>query len=126
MKVSKNKIFIVEDNTANLELFLDVLSSANYNCIHTTHGKNVLEIVQKEKPKLILLDIQLPDMDGLTILKSLKSMDDTKNIKVIALTAFAMKGDKEKFLSQGFDGYISKPIKIKEFLEQINNIFNNL
>lgn len=121
MKVSNNKILIVEDNTANLELFLDVLSSANYNCIHTTHGNDVLEIAKKEIPRLILLDIQLPDMDGLTILKLLKSNDDTKNIKVIALTAFAMKGDKEKFLSQGFDGYISKPIKIKEFLKQIND-----
>lgn len=120
MKVSNNKILIVEDNIANLELFLDVLSSANYSCIYTTNGKDVLEIAKKEIPRLILLDIQLPDMDGLTILKSLKSNDDTKNIKIVALTAFAMKGDKEKFLSQGFDGYISKPIKIKEFLKQIN------
>jgi two-component system cell cycle response regulator DivK len=119
MRTDNNKILIVEDNKSNLELFLDVLCSANYNCIHTTHGKNVLEIVKKETPKLILLDIQLPDIDGLEILNSLRSIEETKNIKVVALTAFAMKGDKEKFLSQGFDGYISKPIKIKEFLQQI-------
>jgi two-component system cell cycle response regulator DivK len=118
MKPNK-KILIVEDNKVNLELFLDILSSAGYNCIYTTDGEDVIKIAKKEIPELILLDIQLPNIDGLSILKLLKSQEDTKKMKVIALTAFAMKGDKEKFLSEGFDGYISKPVKVKEFLQSI-------
>lgn len=123
MKLNK-KILIVEDNQVNLELFLDILGSAGYNCIYTTDGQDVIKIAKKEMPDLILLDIHLPNRDGLSVLKLLRSQEDTKNIKVIALTAFAMKGDDEKFFSQGFDGYIPKPIRVKEFLQTIKKYLN--
>jgi two-component system cell cycle response regulator DivK len=117
------KILIVEDNPVNLELFMDILSSEGYQCVYTSKGEEAVELAEKERPDLILLDIQLPGMDGITVGKTLKSQDNTKGIKVVALTAYAMKGDKEKFLEMGFDGYISKPIKIKEFLESVSGFF---
>ncbi len=116
---SKAKILVVEDNPANVELFQDILEMAGYAFVHTVKGEDALEIAKKEKPDLVLMDIQLPGMDGMAATKILKSHDDTKNIKIIALTAHAMKGDKEMFLDQGFDGYMAKPIVIKEFLEAI-------
>lgn len=117
---NKPKILIVEDNINNLELFSDIINIAGYECIYALNGEEALEIAKREKPDLILLDIQLPGLDGIEVRKFLKSSDETKDIKVIALTAYAMKGDKEMFLNKGFDGYISKPVKIKEFLEAID------
>ena len=122
---SKPTILVVEDNQVNLELFMDILGVGGYNCFYTTNGEDAIEIAKKERPNLILLDIQLPGLDGLTVGKLLKSNEETKNIKVIALTAYAMKGDKEMFLEQGFDGYISKPIKVGEFLEAIEGYIHN-
>ncbi len=117
---SKQKILIVEDNPANLELFMDILDNiGGYECLYTTNGEEVLDIAKREKPDLVLLDIQLPGVDGLTIGSMLKSNADTKHLKIIALTAHALKGDKEMFLEKGFDGYIPKPIKMKEFLSAI-------
>lgn len=116
---NKAKIFVVEDNPANVELFQDILEMAGYAYLHTTKGEEVLEIAKREKPDLVLMDIQLPGMDGMTAAKNLRSHGDTKHIKIIALTAHAMKGDKEMFLEEGFDGYIAKPIVVKEFLKTI-------
>lgn len=117
---TKAKILIVEDNLTNLELFMDILDNAGgYTCVFTTNGEEAIEIASREKPDLILLDIQLPGMDGLTVGNILKSCDDTKHLKIIALTAHALKGDREMFLERGFDGYIPKPIKMKEFLDAI-------
>jgi two-component system cell cycle response regulator DivK len=123
---SKQKILIVEDNQVNLELFMDLLNVGGYECLHTTKGEEALDIAKRERPDLVLLDIQLPNMDGLTVGKLLKLHDETKNIKAIALTAYAMKGDKEMFLEQGFDGYISKPIKIKEFIDTIKGFLKDI
>lgn len=117
--MSRSRILVVEDNQVNLELFMDILNMGGYDCLHTTKGEEAIEIAKKERPNLVLLDIQLPGVDGLTVGKILKSNEETKDIKVIALTAYAMKGDREMFLEQGFDGYIPKPIKKKEFLEAI-------
>lgn len=122
---SKPTILVVEDNQVNLELFMDLLDVGGYRCLYTTKGEDAIEIAKKEKPNLILLDIQLPGIDGLTVGKLLKSNEETKNIKVIALTAYAMKGDKEMFLEHGFDGYIPKPVKMKEFLEVIEGYLRN-
>lgn len=116
---SKRKILVVEDNQINLELFLEVLQSGGYECLYASEGAGAIEIAQRAIPDLILLDIQLPGMDGFSIMNALRSMPDTKDIKTIALTAYAMTGDREMFLEKGFDGYISKPIKVKEFLEAI-------
>ncbi len=117
----KHKILIVEDNPANMELFLDILNIGEYDCVCTTRGEDALDMAKAEKPDLLLLDIQLPGIDGLAVRDMLRSSDETRHIKIIALTAYAMKGDKEMFIEKGFDGYIPKPIRIKEFLESIKN-----
>jgi two-component system cell cycle response regulator DivK len=122
---SKQKILIVEDNQVNLELFIDLLSVGGYECLYTSKGEEAVDIVKRERPDLVLLDIQLPGVDGITVGKILKSHDETKNIKVIALTAYAMKGDKEMFLEEGFDGYISKPVKMNDFLSAIEDYLRN-
>lgn len=119
--MSKGRILIVEDNPVNMELFMDILSSAEYECMHTVDGEEAINIATREQPDLILLDIQLPGMDGITVGRILRSQEATKNMKLIALTAYAMKGDKEMFLEKGFDGYISKPIKMKEFLVAVED-----
>lgn len=116
---NKAKILVVEDNAVNLELFMDLIRMGGHDCIHSTKGEDVLDIVKREKPDLLLLDIQLPGIDGMEVGKILRSDEETKYLKVIALTAYAMKGDKEMFLEKGFDGYIPKPVKMKEFLEAI-------
>lgn len=121
---SRSKILVVEDNQVNLELFIDILNMGGYDCLCTTKGEEALEIAKKERPDLVLLDIQLPGVDGLTVGKILKSNEETKDIKVIALTAYAMKGDREIFLREGFDGYIPKPVKMKEFLKAIEGYLN--
>lgn len=113
------KILIVEDNPVNLELFMDVLEMEGYKCLSAAKGEDAIEIARKENPDLVLLDIQLPGMDGITVEMALRSNSNTKHLKIIALTAYAIKGDKEMFLGKGFDGYIAKPIKIKEFIEEI-------
>lgn len=117
----KAKILVVEDNAVNLELFMDLIRMGGHECIHTSKGEDVLDIVKAEKPDLLLLDIQLPGIDGLTVGKIIKSNEETKDLKIIALTAYAMKGDKEMFLEKGFDGYIPKPVKMKEFLQTIES-----
>lgn len=121
MSSKPRKILIVEDNQVNLELFMDILAFGGYECLYTTKGEEALDIAKREMPDLILLDIQLPGVDGLTVEKILKCQAETKNIKVIALTAYAMKGDKEMFLEEGFDGYIPKPVKMKEFLDAVED-----
>ncbi len=123
---NKAKILIVEDNPVNLELFMDVLEMEGYSCLSAAKGEEAIEIAGKENPDLVLLDIQLPGMDGMTVERTLRSSDNTKHLKIIALTAHAMKGDKEMFLGEGFDGYIAKPIKIKEFIEEIKGYIDSL
>lgn len=117
----KHKILIVEDNPANMELFIDILNIGEYECMCTSRGEDAIDIAKTEKPDLLLLDIQLPGIDGLTVNEMLRASDETKHIKIIALTAYAMKGDKEMFIAKGFDGYISKPVRIKEFLETVQS-----
>lgn len=117
------KILIVEDNPVNMELFTDILSAEGYQCVCTSKGEEAVELAERERPDLILLDIQLPGMDGITVCNTLRSGANTKGLAVVAITAYAMKGDKEKFLAMGFDGYISKPIRMKEFLEAVSGFF---
>jgi len=123
---SKQKILIVEDNQVNMELFIDILKLSGYEYICAMNGEEALDLAKKENPAIVLLDIQLPGMNGLTVGRALKSSDETKHIKVIALTAHAMKGDREMFLKEGFDGYIAKPIKAKEFIDTIKGFLHDL
>jgi len=115
----KARVLVVEDNPANLELFLDILEMGGYESLHATEGAEGIEIAAREVPDLILLDIQLPGIDGLSVVKALRSMPATRNIKTIALTAYAMKGDREMFIEKGFDGYIAKPVAVRGFLESL-------
>lgn len=113
--MSKPKILVVEDNAMNLELVSDVLEAHGYQVIQADTGQKALEIAGREQPDLILMDIQLPEMDGLEVTRLLKENEQTSHIRVIALTAHAMRGDEERAREAGCSGYIAKPINTREF-----------
>ncbi|MHB8791815.1 MAG: response regulator [Thermoleophilia bacterium] len=113
--MSKLKILVVEDNLMNLELVSDVLEAHGYEVLQADTGQKALEIAGKELPDLVLMDIQLPEMDGLEVTRLLKNNEQTRGIKVIALTAHAMRGDEERAREAGCSGYIAKPINTREF-----------
>ncbi|MAZ76158.1 MAG: two-component system response regulator [Micavibrio sp.] len=113
-------VLIVEDNELNMKLFRDLLGAQEINTIETRNGLEVLDIAREHNPDLILMDIQLPEISGLDVTKQLKDDDELENIPVIAITAFAMKGDEEKIREGGCEDYISKPISVVGFLETIN------
>lgn len=116
------KILIIEDNEKSLKLFSVIVRSLGYEAITAMNGEEGITIAKKESPDLILMDIQMPVTDGITALNMLKSDEKTKNIPVIALTSYAMTGDKEKFLRLGFSDYISKPIDTKTFSDVIKSM----
>jgi len=113
------EVLIVEDNPTNMKLAADLLKRAGYQVLKAFDAEEGIAMAMEKLPSLILMDIQLPGMDGLTAIRLLKGGEKTHHIKIIALTAFAMKGDEEKMLAAGCDGYISKPIRYKEFLETV-------
>ncbi len=104
-----------------MKLFNDLLESKNYNVIQTANGLNAVALAREHMPDLILMDIQLPEVSGLDVTKWLKAEDDLMHIPVIAVTAFAMKGDEEKILQGGCEAYISKPISVAKFLATIES-----
>lgn len=112
-------ILIVEDNELNLKLVRDLLQIGQYRTLEATSAAKGIELAIEHRPNLILMDIQLPDLDGVSALRQLRAQPGASSIPVIALTAFAMKQDRERLLSAGFDGYLVKPINIKEFSEQV-------
>jgi two-component system, cell cycle response regulator DivK len=114
-------ILIVEDNELNMKLFNDLLEARGYRVVQTTSGHEVLRLAREYRPDLILLDIQLPEISGLDVTDWLKEDDELKSIPVIAITAFAMKGDEERIRKRGCDGYLSKPISIPRFLETVQH-----
>ena len=118
-KSPAKKILIVEDNELNMKLFHDLLEAHGIDTVETRDGRNVLDIARAEKPDLILMDIQLPEISGLDVTRSLKADADLKSIPVIAVTAFAMRGDEQKIREGGCEDYISKPISITNFLETV-------
>ncbi len=113
-------ILIVEDNELNMKLFNDLLQAHGYNTLQAKDGRLVIEMTRKNRPDLILMDIQLPEISGLEITKMLKADDDLCAIPVVAVTAFAMKGDEQKIRSGGCDGYIAKPISVASFLQTVS------
>lgn len=113
------KVLIVEDNELNMKLFHDLLEAHGIDTIKCNNGLEVLNIAREGKPDLILMDIQLPEVSGLDVTRWLKDDENLKNIPVIAVTAFAMKGDEEKIREGGCEDYISKPISVVRFLEVI-------
>ena len=113
------KILIVEDNPDNMKLFVSVLTISGYRVIQADSPHQVLDFVTTERPELILMDIQLPEMDGVTLMKQVRERVGDAGPAIVALTAHAMQGDAEKYLSAGFDGYLSKPISVREFPGQV-------
>lgn len=113
------KVMIVEDNELNMKLFHDLLEAHGVATIQLRDGKNVLALAREHKPDLVLMDIQLPEVSGLDITKWLKEDDELKSIPVIAVTAFAMKGDEQKIREGGCEDYISKPISVIKFIETV-------
>jgi CheY-like chemotaxis protein len=109
------RILVVEDNEMNMELAVDLLELQGYEVLAAKTGQEALEICGREELDLILMDVQLPGMDGLTVTDKLKENPTTRHIPVVALTAHAMKGDEERMLSRGCEGYIAKPIDTREF-----------
>ncbi len=113
------KIMIVEDNELNMKLFNDLLEAHGYETVTTRDGTTALVMAKEHQPDLILMDIQLPEVSGLDITRQIKGDADVKHIPVIAVTAFAMKGDEDKIRECGCEGYVSKPISIASFIETI-------
>jgi two-component system cell cycle response regulator DivK len=113
-------ILIVEDNELNMRLFNDLLQAHGYNTVQTKDGREVVQLTRRTRPDLILMDIQLPEISGLEVTKMLKADDELRHIPVVAVTAFAMKGDEEKIRSGGCDGYIAKPISVASFLQTVS------
>ena len=116
---SQRSVLIVEDNELNMKLFHDLLTAHGYRTIQTRNGFDALDLARQHRPDLILMDIQLPEVSGLEVTKWIKEDDDLRMIPIIAVTAFAMKGDEERIRSGGCEAYISKPISVLSFLETV-------
>ena len=117
----QKSILIVEDNELNMKLFNDLLEAHGYKTIKTRSGVEAVALARQHRPDLILMDIQLPGISGLEVTQKMKNDSDPRHIPVIAITAFAMKGDEEKILQGGCEAYLSKPISIVKFLETVRN-----
>jgi two-component system, cell cycle response regulator DivK len=117
--VTGGRILLVEDNEKNMKLLRDVLRAAGYDTLEAWTGGRGVELAQKHGPNLVLMDVQLPDMAGTTALALLREDVDTASIPVIALTAQAMAGDRERFLAAGFDEYLSKPVNITALVDTV-------
>jgi two-component system cell cycle response regulator DivK len=118
-RLAAQSVLIVEDNELNMKLFNDLLSAHGYKTIQTRNGFEALELARKHRPDLILMDIQLPEVSGLEVTRWLKDDDELCRIPVVAVTAFAMKGDEERIRSGGCEAYVSKPISVMTFLETV-------
>ena len=112
-------VLIVEDNELNMKLFRDLLEAHGYQTVGTRNGVEALDLARRHRPDLILMDIQLPEVSGLDVTRWIKADADLRAIPVVAVTAFAMKGDEEKIRQGGCEAYISKPISVMHFLETI-------
>ena len=113
------QILIVEDNEKNMKLFRDVLLAAGYRTLEATTGEEAVAVAAEHSPDLVLMDIQLPDIDGIEALGRLRADGRTASLPVLALTAQAMEGDRERFLAAGFDGYISKPVNVVDLVATV-------
>jgi len=112
--MSDKNVMVVEDNEKNRKLMRVVLKAKGYNIIEAATGEEALNLLKNQKPDIILMDIQLPGIDGLTLIKQIKASVITKDIPIIAVTAYAMKGDEQKILDTGCNAYVSKPINTQE------------
>jgi len=122
--MKKGKILVVDDNPTNLKLAGDLLELEGFDVQRAIDAEMAMEIVSISPPELILMDVALPGMDGLTLTRILKSDEKTKSIIIVALTAFAMKGDQDKIMEAGCDSYITKPINTRQFTSQVHEFLN--
>jgi CheY-like chemotaxis protein len=113
------KVLVVEDNILNLELVLDILGSMGFEAKGVEDGKEALSMIEKEQYDLILMDIELPGMNGIDARENIKRKSSYEKVPVIAITAYAMKGDKERLIASGFDDYMAKPIDVTGFIKKI-------
>ena len=113
------RVLIVEDNGKNMKLVRDVLQATGYSTLEATTGEEAIELSLSQAPALVLMDVQLPGIDGVEALERLRQNERTASIPVLALTAQAMSGDRERFLEAGFDGYLSKPIDVAELIQVV-------
>ena len=112
-------VLIVEDNELNMKLFNDLLEAHGYGTIQTRSGVEAVELTRKHRPDLILMDIQLPEVSGLQVIQWIKDDEALSHTPIVAITAFAMKGDEEKIRQSGCEAYLSKPISVVKFLETV-------
>jgi two-component system cell cycle response regulator DivK len=117
-------VLVVEDNELNMKLFHDLLEANGYEILQTRDGMEALRMAREFRPDLILMDIQLPEVSGLEVTKWIKEDDALKEIPVVAVTAFAMKGDEQKIREGGCEAYIAKPISVTDFLETVRRFMN--
>ncbi len=120
------KVLIVEDNELNMKLFRDLLEAHGYKTLESRDGVEALRVAREERPDLILMDIQLPEVSGLEVAKWIKEDDNLKRIPIIAVTAFAMKGDEEKIREGGCEAYLAKPISLTNFLETVERYLQSV
>src|ERR1700732_3928044 len=118
-------VMIVEDNELNMKLFHDLLEAHGYRTVGTRNGIEALDLARRHQPDLILMDIQLPEVSGLEVTKWLKEDPDLKEIPVVAVTAFAMKGDEERIRQGGCEAYLSKPISVGKFIDTIRRFLSS-
>jgi two-component system cell cycle response regulator DivK len=117
--VAETRVLVVEDNERSLKLACDVLQLRGYATIAARTGAEAVVVAATQQPALVLLDVALPDMDGVETLNALRANPRTAAIPVVAVTAFAMKGDRERLLESGFDGYVAKPIDVATFVDDV-------
>ena len=121
---SKKRVLIVEDNELNMKLFHDLLEAHGYDTLQTKDGMEALTIAREQKPDLILMDIQLPEVSGLEVTKWIKEDENLESIPVVAVTAFAMKGDEEKIREGGCEAYVAKPISVENFIKTVKEFLD--
>jgi len=119
------KVLVIEDNENNMELINFLLTSHDYEVLQAFRGQDGIDLALKHKPDLILLDIQLPDIDGTVVLDNLRQTAEVAKVPIIAVTSYAMTGDSKKLLDAGCDGYIEKPIDPDRFIDQVDTVLQS-
>lgn len=117
-----NKVLITEDNPVNRELLREVLETRDYSVVEATNGQEALRIIEETQPDIVLLDLNMPVLDGYATVERIRANPSWVKLPVLAVTAYAMQGDREKILNSGFDGYLSKPVKSPLLFEELERL----